>query len=1445
MHSVALRARYQRGFYNYLMIDYLDYVSCLCGFGFIALAAVSYLADKKSTLPWKWLGLFGIIYGLNIWLGALTMGLGDSSSFAATRICVMVVAFICLVEFGRLGARQVLGKGPSRWLTLGLLLIGCTGWLYGWDGLNIFLSYTLGFVGGLGSAAVLFAAARRSENHSQRIYMTALGALLGTFAAVSGIVVPRGAFPPTVMHGHQVYEFPIQLLIGIIAFASAVCVWQASGSHRTRRNYTLGFVCALLVILVGGWFFTSRTGESERNQWVHHLRSTCTIAAAAINPNLVRSIDFGQYASDPRYVSLRARLMKMRQTSPEFRYVYLMAMKRGRVIFIADSEPTGSKEGSIPGDLYWDAPNELRDLCRGKVSSALATYTDRWGQWTSAYVPVRDEVTGKTLAILGIDYPQAAIHQAICNQRLHAIGVTFLLALLAVVLFCLRERQEWFIETLSKARDSLEERDEHLLCTLHSIGDAVIVVDCSGIIMRINPVAELLTGWTAADAIDRPIFDVFHINCEPTCQMAHDHMARVLATGTKDELADGGMVVSRDGAERRIAGSWSPVRDNHGGIIGLVLVFRDVTEEYEQREQLCESQERYDQLAEQSRVVTWEIDGEGRFTYVSGVSKNVFGYHPMEVINRMCVFDLFSKAERNAKIEDGLALWKKGEPFLNREHKLFSKDGQLVWVSVNGIPLLGTDGALQGYRGNCMDITEKKLAEEEIKRHSGLIASLMDSIPDLVFFKNCDGIYQGCNPAFAEFVGLPREEIVGKTDYDLFDTETADLFSEQDRLTLAHLVARRNEELVKYPDGRSVLLDTHKTPYWELEDTVAGVLGVSRDITERVRAEEALRDSEERFRTITTSAQDAIVMLDNAGDISFWNQAAERIFGYSGDEVLGKSFHRILAPARFHEAIDKAFPDFRVSGNGAVVGHNVELAALRKDGTEFPVELSLSAVQIDGEWRSVGIVRDITERKRAHEALARSMAETERLNHELEEALLVSNQYAQAVEIAKGEIEENAIKLSYKATHDALTGLPNRNYFEQHIGELLSDSTANSLVVLFLDLDKFKLINDTLGHKVGDMLLVAVAGRLKSCVRTEDVLARMGGDEFTAILPDCQDNASAELVSSRMIDTISRPFEIQGHKFVIGASIGLAACPSDGMDSVSLLKHADAAMYKAKQSGRGTFRWYSKDVDVENQQRAEMEIDIRAALEHGQFAIHYQPIVSLNDTTTVAAEALLRWEHPEKGMVSPSLFIPIAEEIGMIGRIGDYVLRTACAQAMAWRNHGMNFSRISVNVSTAQVRDPAWLSSVRDALSDTGLDARFIDLEVTESDFAADCESMRDILRKAEEIGVSLTIDDFGIGHSSLSRLKHFPVTHLKIDGSFVRDIAYNKNDNALLRSIIEMAHGQNIRVTAEWVETEQQMEILRSIGCDFVQGYYISPALPAKAFAKFIRQWTREAKAA
>jgi diguanylate cyclase (GGDEF)-like protein/PAS domain S-box-containing protein len=569
---------------------------------------------------------------------------------------------------------------------------------------------------------------------------------------------------------------------------------------------------------------------------------------------------------------------------------------------------------------------------------------------------------------------------------------------------------------------------------------------------------------------------------------------------------------------------------------------------------------------------------------------------------------------------------------------------------------------------------------------------------------------------------------------------------------------------------------------------------IQSDILQRRRSEHDLKASESRYRSLWECASEGfclheIVCDENGNAVDYRlldvNPAYERILGLRAEDVVGKLGSEV------YNSTPPPYLDIysRVAQTGVSESFETSYTPM---GRHF----SISAFSpLPGQFATA--FSDVSDQKKVEAALI------------------------------------------YQSTHDSLTDLPKRLFFDAELQRRtkVKGGKRGGFTLLYLDLDKFKLINDTLGHDTGDLLLVAVSSRLQACIRSNDILARMGGDEFTVLMPGLRSRSQAESVASRIIDSISRPFDIAGDRFVIGVSMGLAEYPADGTNATELLKHADAAMYSAKQAGRGTFRWYTGHVERDNQTRIEMERDLRQALDGDQFTIHYQPIISLSDGAIRGAEALLRWEHPEKGMVSPSLFIRVAEEMGLIRQIGDRVLREACLQAAEWHGLGLSELRIGVNVSTAQISHCEWIESVRSALSESGLDPSCLNLELTETDFASDYAVLGTALREAAALGVSIAIDDFGMGYSSLSRLRDFPALHLKIDGSFVRDIERKAEDKALLRSIIDMAHSQGIQVTAEWVETEAQMEILRECGCDYAQGYFISPALTAQQFLEFARR--------
>ena len=402
---------------------------------------------------------------------------------------------------------------------------------------------------------------------------------------------------------------------------------------------------------------------------------------------------------------------------------------------------------------------------------------------------------------------------------------------------------------------------------------------------------------------------------------------------------------------------------------------------------------------------------------------------------------------------------------------------------------------------------------------------------------------------------------------------------------------------------------------------------------------------------------------------------------------------------------------------------------------------------------------------------------------------------------------------------------------------------VNRLVaVMFLDLDRFKVINDTLGHHIGDALLKGVAERLQTCVRPGDVIARLGGDEFTVVLANVAHVDDVARVARKIVDSFAEPFRVEGHELFTTTSIGITLFPLDEQDPEGLLKNADAAMYHAKESGRNSFKFFTAELNVRAERRLLLETALRRALEREELSLHYQPQVDLKSGRLVGMEALLRWQNPELGNVSPVEFIPIAEETGLILPIGDWVLREACRQIKAWHATKFSFSKmqVAVNISGKQLRQKDFPDRVRGVLSEANLEPRYLDLELTESLLMVDAEETGDIMHVLHDLGVSFSVDDFGTGYSSLAYLKRFPIDILKIDQSFVRDLATDPNDVAIVKTIIAMAHTLGMRVIAEGVETYAQLEFLRRQGCDGSQGYYCSKPLAADDFTELLADWER-----
>jgi diguanylate cyclase (GGDEF)-like protein/PAS domain S-box-containing protein len=583
-----------------------------------------------------------------------------------------------------------------------------------------------------------------------------------------------------------------------------------------------------------------------------------------------------------------------------------------------------------------------------------------------------------------------------------------------------------------------------------------------------------------------------------------------------------------------------------------------------------------------------------------------------------------------------------------------------------------------------------------------------------------------------------------------------------------------------------------------------GLLRALRYAVERKAMEEALFAEKERAQVTLNCIGDAVVCTDIAGRVSFLNGVARTMTGWSLHEATGRPCSDILriVDASTREPLPN--PVDMAVGQHRTVHLPPNSLLIRRDGAEIPIEDSVAPIH-DRAGEATGAVivfRDVSR--------ARAMAQ----------------------------------KLTYLAHHDYLTGLPNRMLLNDRINQAIARAMRHGtkVAVLFLDLDGFKHINDSLGHPIGDRLLQAVARQLVACVRTSDTVSRQGGDEFVVLLSELERTEDAAHTASRMLTAVAEGHGIDQHDLHVTTSIGVSVYPDDGLNAETLIKNADTAMYQAKGNGRQSYQFFTPAMNVRAVERQSIEGSLRRALERQEFALHYQPKINLTTGEITGAEALIRWTHPTRGPVPPAQFIPILEECGLIRPIGRWVLREACRQARTWMDAGLPLGSIAVNISAVEFRAERFLAEVFATLADTGLDPHCLELELTESVLMKHAGSTESILYALRAEGVQMAVDDFGTGYSSLSYLRKFPVDAIKIDQSFVRQITTSPDQATIVAAVIGMGRGLKLRVVAEGVETEDERRFLQGHGCDQAQGYYFSRPVPPDRFATLLGAGLREA---
>jgi diguanylate cyclase (GGDEF)-like protein/PAS domain S-box-containing protein len=718
------------------------------------------------------------------------------------------------------------------------------------------------------------------------------------------------------------------------------------------------------------------------------------------------------------------------------------------------------------------------------------------------------------------------------------------------------------------------------------------------------------------------------------------------------------------------------------------------------------------------------------------------------------------------------------------------KNGSRYLVHASYTAARDPNGQLRGFSVISRDLSESKESEA---RYRGLL----EAAPDAMVVVNQGGEIVLLNVQAEKQFGYRRDELVGQKVKNIIPEGFAErLIADGTRSAaeaLAQQIGTGIELNGRRKDGSEFPIEIMLSPLESAEGIL--VTAAIRDISVRKAAEEHLAQMEGRYRGLLEAAPDAMVVVDQSGEIVLLNVQAEKHFGYRRDELIGQKVKNII-PKGFAERL---ISDALRSAEDALaqqIGTGIELNGRRKDGSEFPIEIMLSPLEGAEGVLVTAAIRDITTRRKA-------------------EALMI-----------------------HSSEHDFLTGLPNRTLLSDRVNQAIRMAIRHQrkVAVLFLDLDGFKHINDSLGHPTGDKLLQSVGNRLVDCVRGSDTVSRQGGDEFVVLLSEEEDSEDASITAKRMLRAVAEAHFIDQHDLHITCSVGVSLYPDDGLNAETLIKNADTAMYQAKENGRQTYQYFKPAMNVRAVERQSLEESLRRALERQEFVVHYQPKVNLKTGRISGAEALLRWTHPTRGPVPPGQFIPVAEDCGLILPIGTWVLRQACQQAQAWVDAGLPLGTMAVNISAMQLRNESFLEGVFAILQDTRLDPRLLELELTESVLMKHAESTASILTALRERGVQVAVDDFGTGYSSLSYLRKFPIDALKIDQSFVGQITTVPDETIIVKAVIGLGRSLKLRVVAEGVETQEQLAFLQAHQCDEAQGYYFSrPVLPQQ-FAKLLK---------
>jgi len=932
-----------------------------------------------------------------------------------------------------------------------------------------------------------------------------------------------------------------------------------------------------------------------------------------------------------------------------------------------------------------------------------------------------------------------------------------------------------------EAVDALRQSEDRFRALIANLTDAIAIVSQEGEFLFVGDSVQRLLGYAPQDLVGTFVRDLIH----PDDRARSADIARKIAAHPGEPVVDEGRARHADGSWRLI----ETTATNHlttPSVQGIVFNFRDVTERRLEQQQLQASEEHFRTLVQHASDVVQIMDADGRVTWVSPAVTRMLGYDPEELVGHLgaeiChpddytrVYDAFVELFRQPERQS-----------VRTESRTRHKDGRWIWVDsviTNQLDHPGVRGIVTTYR----DITSSKEAEHALRASENRWRSVAGASPIGIYELDTTPVLRFVNERWQEIVGVDSAAAIGSNWQPFLHPDDRAMLAEQWALTGAEGKPFRGMLRVVRPDGAVRWVMSATEPLVDESGQVTGHVGTVDDITERLAAQ---RDTE-RLSDIVEATSDLVVMSDSTSHIIYMNGAARRFFHLAPEDPIEDFDFTPYTPQWVQEVyLTQTRPALRERGIWSG-----EFAYYR-DGIEVPVSaLFLAHTDSEGRIEFVSsVTRDISERKAFEE------------------------------------------RLEYQATHDPLTGLPNRTLFLDRLELALARSrrTQRDVAVLFCDLDHFKVVNDSLGHSAGDRLLVALAQRLRDALRPGDTVARFGGDEFVILCDELASRGDAVAIAERIHREVHQPLTIGSTEVFAAVSIGISfARPDTGPES--MIRDADAAMYLAKERGRARYEVYDEAMRTTLVERLDIESALRRAVTRHELRVVYQPTIDLTTGAIVGVEALLRWEHPERGLLVPSDFIDVAEETGLIVPIGSWVIEQACRQAQRWQSSQPPDEQllVSVNLSGRQLDTTTLIDTVAEVIERTGVDPSLLGLEITESVVMRDPEASSVALQALKDLGVRLAVDDFGTGYSSLAYLRRFPVDLLKVDRAFVDGLASDAGDaedRAIVAAVVSLAHTLGMRAIAEGVETAEQLAELRSLGCDMAQGFHIAKPLTAPA---------------